>query len=265
MHKTATSLDGTRIAYRTYGDGPRAIALIHGWMTSGAVFDELREAWQPERARLVVPDLRGAGDSEPARAGYALEHYRQDVLAVLDAERIERAVLVGHSMGGQLAQLLAASSPERVEVLVGVVPVPAGGLSLPDDARGFFRSAGGNAEALGRILDMASPQLAPALRQRLLSEALRADPRCVAETFEAWSAGGFADRLGTIAAPTLIVASDDPFLPVELLREQVAQPIRGARVVKLDGAGHYVPNEQPAALAAALEAFLAGFGDGASR
>lgn len=49
---------------------------------------------------------------------------------MLDAERIERAVLVGHSMGGQVAQLVASVSPERVAGLVGVVPVSASGLPL---------------------------------------------------------------------------------------------------------------------------------------
>jgi pimeloyl-ACP methyl ester carboxylesterase len=264
VHKDATSLDGTRIAYRTHGEGARAVVLVHGWMTSGAVFAELLAAWQPAGARVLVPDLRGAGDSEPARDGYALERYREDVLAVLDAERIERAVLVGHSMGGQVAQLVASASPERVAGLVGVVPVPASGLPLPDDARGFFRSAGGNGEALGRILDMASPGLDRTIHGRLVSEALRTVPGCVAEAFDAWSAGGFAPRLPAVRAPSLIVASDDPFLPVDLLRERVAQPIRGARLVKLDGPGHYVPNEQPKALGTLLEAFLAGLGDGSS-
>lgn len=264
MHKNAASFDGTRIAYRTHGDGARAVVLVHGWMTTGAVFAELLAAWQPEGVRVVLPDLRGAGDSEPAREGYALERYCEDVLAVLDAERIERAVLVGHSMGGQVVQLVASASPERVAGLVGVLPVPASGLPLLDDARGFFRSAGGNGEALGAILDMASPRLDRAIHGRLVAEALRAVPRCVAEAFDAWSAGGFAPRLAEVRAPALIVASDDPFLPMELLRERVVQPIRGARLVKLDGPGHYVPNEQPRALGALLEAFLAGLGDGSS-
>ena len=261
-HKTAPSLDGTRIAYRVHGQGPAAVVLVHGWMTSGAVFAELLASWRPEGVRVIVPDLRGTGASEPARSGYALERYGQDVLAVLDAEQVGRAVLVGHSMGGQIAQLLAVTSPERVAGLVGVLPVPAAGLPLPADVSGMFRSAGGNAAALGGILDMASPRLEPAVRERLLAEALRVVPQCVAECFDSWSGGGFADRLGAVRAPALIIASDDGFLPSDLLRERVVRPIRGARLIKLDGAGHYAPNEQPKALAAALEAFLAGLGDG---
>jgi non-heme chloroperoxidase len=259
VERTASSRDGTRIAYRVHGTGPIAAVLVHGWMTSGAVFADLLAAWQPAGVRLIVPDLRGSGDSEPARSSYAHERYREDVL---DAEQLARAVLIGHSMGGQLAQLVAAASPERVAALALVLPVPVTGLPLPADVSGFFRSAGGSAESLGRILDMASPGLERSVRERLVAQALRVVPECVAQAFDAWSAGSSSARLDAVRAPALVVASDDGFLPVELLRERVAQPIRGARLIKLDGAGHYVPNEQPKALAVALEAFLAGLGDG---
>jgi pimeloyl-ACP methyl ester carboxylesterase len=262
MRKHATSSDGTRIAYDVLGDGPRTIVLVHGWMASSTVFDDLLAVWQPSGFRILKPDLRGAGDSEPARDGYTLARYRDDVLAVIDAERVDRAVVIGHSMGGQLSQLIAASSPERVAGLVCIVPVPASGLPLPADAGGFFRSAGGNAEALGRILDMASPGIDRAVHARLTSEAMRVQPRCVAEAFDAWSAGGFEAQLSAVRSPALIIASDDPFLPVPLLDERVASKIGSARLAKIDGAGHYPLNEQPRAIGALLEAFLAGLGDG---
>ncbi len=238
--------------------------LVHGWMISGALFAELLAVWQPQGARVIVPDLRGSGESEPAHSNYALERYREDVMAVIDAERVERAVIVGHSMGGQIAQLVAATFPERVAGLVGVLPVPASGLPLPEDARGLFREAGGNQEALGRIIDMASPGIDRALHARLSAEAARVAPRCVAEALDAWMAGNFEPRLASVRAPALIVGSDDPFLPAELLRQSVAAKIKGARFVKIDGAGHYLPNEQPRALSTVLEAFLAGLGDGSS-
>jgi pimeloyl-ACP methyl ester carboxylesterase len=242
------------------GHEGRSVVLLHGWMTSGSVFAELLEVWRPEGVRLLVPDLRGAGSAELAPGGYALARYADDVIAVLDAEGADRAVLIGHSMGGQIAQLVAATRPDRVAGLCAVLPVPAAGLPLPAEASAMFRAAGGDAAALARILDMASPGLARGVRERLVAEALRVAPRCVAEAFDAWSTGGFADRLGAIAAPTLVVGSDDPFLPVALLREQVVCRIVGARLAKIDGAGHYAVSERPAVLAAILEGFLAGCG-----
>jgi non-heme chloroperoxidase len=71
-------------------------------------------------------------------------------------------------------------------------------------------------------------------------------------------AGGFAERLSAIKAPTLVVATDDPFLPPAFLRQAVVSLIRGARLAVLPGPGHYVQVERPRETAALLEAFLAG-------
>jgi non-heme chloroperoxidase len=184
VKRTTASADGTPIAYRVHGDGGgRSAVLLHGWMVSGAVWDELLAAWRPAGMRVLVPDLRSTGDSGAAQAGFALERYAEDVCAVLDAEHVEHAVVIGHSMGGQIAQLIAATRAPRVSGLVCVLPVPADGLLLPE----------------------------------------------------------------------------------ELLRARVAKRIPGARLCKIDGAGHYAPNEQPKALAAVLEAFIAGLGADAAR
>ena len=135
VQRATKSADGTRIAYRIHGSGDRTVVFVHGWMMSGAVFSELLDAWQPAGVRVIVPDLRSAGESGPAQAGYDLDRYVEDVLAVLDAEGIPRAVLLGHSMGGQIAQLVAATRPERVAGLVAVVPVPVDGLPLPEEVK----------------------------------------------------------------------------------------------------------------------------------
>ena len=72
--------------------------------------------------------------------------------------------------------------------------------------------------------------------------------------------GGFADRLGSITAPTLVVASDDPFLPPDFLRAKIVAPIARARLVIVPGAGHYPQVERTRETAAVLGAFLAGLG-----
>lgn len=258
MSLSTFSSDGTRLRYRAFGGGPRAVVLVHGWMVSGAVWNDLLEAWQPEGVRLLVPDLRGAGSSEPSRSDYALARYAEDVIAVMTAAGVDRAVVAGHSMGGQIAQLVAATAPKRVEGLVLVCPVPAGGLVLPKEAHELFLHSGGNPAAQAKILELAAPKLSAPSRARLLEDAGRLSPEAIARSFEAWSVGGFAGRLGALRTPTLVVGSEDAFLPPQLLQETVVRPIFGARLVCLAGAHHYVPNERPAELAGLLEAFLAG-------
>jgi pimeloyl-ACP methyl ester carboxylesterase len=118
----ARSPDGTRIAYDATGDGP-PLVLLHGgyiqdrrsWWTTGYV-DRLREAF-----RLFVIDLRGHGESDrPADVpAYAAENLCADVLAVLDAERVDRALVWGFSFGAGVALQLAATSPRVVRMALG--------------------------------------------------------------------------------------------------------------------------------------------------
>ena len=108
---TTTATDGTTLHYRVLGDGPRSVVLVHGWMMSGAVWDAMLEKLDMTGLRLVVPDHRGTGESGRPASGYSLEQYAKDVLAVADHAGAKRFSLVGHSMGGQIAQWVACGGP----------------------------------------------------------------------------------------------------------------------------------------------------------
>lgn len=252
------SADGSKIAYRVLGSGELAVVLVHGWTVSGAVFDSMIEQWNPVGLRLVIPDLRGAGHSDKPESGYTLEAYAADVLAVADQEGLDRFALVGHSMGGQIAQLVAARHPHRLQKLLLLNTVPAAGLPLPEGVAELFRGSGDSREAQEKILDMSVLSLPGGARQRFLDDVVTVSPACVAASFDAWTAGGFADELDQIDVPTLVVATDDAFLPPAFLTEQVVSRIRGARLAVLPGCGHYPQCERPRETAAVLDAFLAG-------
>lgn len=110
------------------GDGPAAL-LLHGVGNYGRYWDLLAEAIRSAqgaapaptpgrgRLRLIAPDARGHGDSGKPADGYAPSEFVADALAVLDTLAIERALVVGHSMGGTHAMRLAADHPDRVLAL----------------------------------------------------------------------------------------------------------------------------------------------------
>lgn len=252
---TVQSSDQSSIHYRVLGSGPRTLMLVHGWMVSGAVWDELVRELDLSRVRLLVPDQRGTGSSTAA-GGFALEQYAADIQAIADAEKLSRYTLVGHSMGGQIAQLVAASDP-RVEALLLLNTVPAAGLPLPPDAAGLFRTSGQDREKQKTILGLACKQLPEASLQRLLDDAGRIPSRCIEGAFDAWTKGGFAQRLVRVACPTLVLATDDPFLPPAFLEQAVVSLIRGARLAHLPGPGHYPHVERPKETAALVQDFLA--------
>ncbi len=252
LTRTLETADGARLAYHLVGHGPPSVVLVHGWMTSGRVWDRLLEL-HPVDGALVV-DLRGAGGSSRGTAALSLDRLVEDLRAVVDHAGLGRFHLVGHSMGGQLAQLLAARLPSRLRSLALLNPVPVAGLPLPPEVAASFRAAGGKPEALGAILDAACRQLPPEGRALLLAEALAIAPEVIADGLDAWTAGSNDPLALTAPPPALVLATDDPFLPPALLAEAVAARIPGALLEHLPGPGHYPQVERPAPTAELLAA-----------
>ncbi len=255
----SVEVDGLQLRVRVVGDGPHTLLLLHGWMATSAIWDDLVAHLDLKGRRLLLPDLRGCGGSSAPDdvAGYSLDRFTADNVAILDAFGVDSAVVVGNSMGGQLALVLAAMHPARVSGVLGLCPVPTTGIPLPDDARGLFSSSGGDRGKQNTILGLASPTMTDAVKHRLLDDAGGIDPAAIAAVFAAWSAGVDVD-LGRITAPTLVIGTDDPFLPAAFLNGAIVVQVPQARFAYLPGPGHYPQVERPAETAAVVNAFLAG-------
>jgi pimeloyl-ACP methyl ester carboxylesterase len=91
--------------------------MLHGWSDSSFSFSRVLPLL-PAEWRAIVPDQRGHGESDRPVDGYTMEQLARDAIALLEALRIPRAVVVGHSMGSFVAQHVAALAPERVSHLV---------------------------------------------------------------------------------------------------------------------------------------------------
>jgi pimeloyl-ACP methyl ester carboxylesterase len=125
----AATRAGAEIHYELVGNGP-ALVLLEGlgygsWMWKNQVGTLSRSH------RLVLVDNRGIAPSTPLRGPYSMDEFARDALATLDAEGIDRASFLGVSMGGFIAQSIAALAPHRVERLVLVSTAPGGPDSLP--------------------------------------------------------------------------------------------------------------------------------------
>jgi lipase len=99
------------------GEGPDPILCLHGISAQHRAFNALARHLGPSRS-LVGVDLRGRGDSDKPESGYGLEEHAGDVIRVLDHLGLDRATLVGHSMGGFVALETALSYPDRVRAIV---------------------------------------------------------------------------------------------------------------------------------------------------
>lgn len=123
--------DGVELAYGFWpGEGPPIVAL-HGITASHANFAGIGERLAGRRP-LYAPDLRGRGDSDKPDTGYGMVQHARDVAAAMTQLGVERAVIVGHSMGAFVAAALADTYPDRVSGLVLIDGGPP--LAVPDGA-----------------------------------------------------------------------------------------------------------------------------------
>jgi len=251
------SKDQTTLRYRSWGEGSQTVIFVHGWMASSAIFDRVLAELPELDVRILVPDLRGAGSSDQAESTYAIDRYVEDVEAVIEDSGAATVTLIGHSMGGQIAQVTAARNSDKVDRLALICPVPASGIPLPEEAAGLFSTSGEDREKQAAILGMACLQLEDEVQNEMLDDAAKISAKCIADSFAAWSAGGFQDELGNITAKTLVVGTDDPFLPPEFLDAAVVQPISGATFHHIPGPGHYPQVEATEACAKVIADFLA--------
>lgn len=240
---------GTRLAYDTHGSGP-ALVFLHAGIAD-------RSMWQPQieefadSFRVVTPDARGFGDTPVGPAPFSR---RDDLGAVLDHAGIEKAILIGCSIGAGFALDFAIERPERVAklVLVGVTPA---GFDGPDDAALIEAwpkidalIAAGDLESAGRMearLWVDGPRRTEGSAPHWLSE------RVVEWSIPINSVTDWGDsvqldplameRLDEVLVPTLVIVGLEDAEVVLAGCRATAAAIPGARLVELEGTAH-LPN-----------------------
>jgi pimeloyl-ACP methyl ester carboxylesterase len=252
---TPLQLPRASLRLRVLGDGELPVLLLHGWMMSSGVWDDVVGRLDTGGLRFLLLDQRGAAGAVGRDGGHGLADLGGDLLDLLDALALDRVVVIGHSMGGQLALWLAAQRPDRVAAVCAVTPVPPAGLPLSPDAMAMFGAVGGDAGAARRVLQLATVGASPTTLEPRGDLAMDVDPAAVAPMLQAWTGGVDVD-LGAITTPTLVVATDDPFLSPAFLREALVERLPKGRLAVLPGPGHYPQVEGPDALAVVLNAFL---------
>jgi pimeloyl-ACP methyl ester carboxylesterase len=253
----------TDIPYRRHGDGDRAVILVHGFMDDQSVWDEVVAGLKTRGITAVGVDLAGSGDRHEAEGPFDFHRLALDVGAVVDAVG-KPFVIVGHSMGAPVAELVAAERLGSALGLILVTPVPLAGAGLPADGIEPFRSLGDDAGRQRAIRRQASPGLSDAALERLVTMGSRVRPEVVRELADAWNMG-VAEGLepSRYRGPVVIVrATADPF--DELVTEAIASRFPSPRMMLVDGAGHWAHVEQPTAIAAAIDALLDATGPVAS-
>lgn len=118
-HDVAISQDTERIAYNVAGEGKTALVFVHGWSCDARYWQKQVTAFADDY-QVVSLDLAGHGHSSADRLACTMASFADDVRSVIDKERIERAILIGHSMGGAVIAEAARLMPEKVIGIIGI-------------------------------------------------------------------------------------------------------------------------------------------------
>ncbi|NUS57858.1 MAG: alpha/beta fold hydrolase [Streptomycetaceae bacterium] len=250
-------VDGAKLMYDD--EGPRdadalPLVFIHGWTANRHRWDHQMTHFA-ERRRVIRLDLRGHGDSTGAGVRTIAE-LAEDVVALLDHLEVQRAVLVGHSMGGMIAQTITLDHPERVERLVLVDSISRMTYSR---GRGLLMGASTLVPFKLFVATNIRRAFAPGFPREEVRACIKSSedtPREVVMTlYGAMRAFDVLDRVGEIRVPTLLIHGyHDIQLPVrQMLRMAKAYPDAEVRIID---AGHELPVEKPAELTTALDRFV---------
>ncbi len=251
----------TTIGHVRHGSGPQPVLVLHDWFADHASWEPTLPYLSAERYAYLLADLRGYGLSRATGGEHSLEEAATDCLALLDALGVERCALVGHCMSSLVVQRIAQLAPARTAAVVAVTPVAPTGMGLDEAAASDMRrlALGTDEERIATLSTWWSPRLS-ARWVRYKAERWRAaaEPPAVADYVRLWGQTDISDRARGVTAPMLIVtgADDAPPFQADALARTMLPFYPQARLLTLAGSGHYPMQEQPPALATAIEGFL---------
>jgi pimeloyl-ACP methyl ester carboxylesterase len=253
--------NGVRLAYVELGNpAGRPLLLLHGFTDSSRVWTILAPYLAGHR--VLIPDQRGHGGSDAPACCYGVSDFAEDARLFLDAMNVDRAAVVGHSLGSFVGQALAARYPDRVErlALLGSTALPPvrRGDWLWTNVMGLTEPVADNREFLTAFSPGASPTPVDPDFVRHSDREMVAVPlrvwRAVAQELVEIPAGRHAPD---IRVPVLILSGGaDPLFPAEHHRALVAAYPRATAHV-FPGLGHNFPVERPSEVGPVLARFLA--------
>jgi pimeloyl-ACP methyl ester carboxylesterase len=255
-----------RLAYYVDGSGPPLLCIM-GLGGRGTDWNPAFVAAMAPHHEMIRFDNRGTGRSDRPEEPYSLDVMADEAVGILDAVGRTRAHVLGVSMGGMIAQLVALRHPARVDRLVLIATHAGGAAVTPPTPDAMGALMGDRSRPVAELVREAMTTItAPGFAARrpeaidaLVANAvaLPTPPASFARQMQAILASDRSARLAEIAAPTLVIHGvDDPLVP-HANGEALARAIPDARLLSLEACGHMPMWECPDALARGIRRFLA--------
>jgi pimeloyl-ACP methyl ester carboxylesterase len=249
------TLDGTRVHYKNFGKGREALVLIHGWSCN-------LEYWRDHvpdlarRNRVIALDLPGHGLSDKPQIVYSMDLFARAVDAVMRDAKVERAVLVGHSMGTPIARQFYRKYPQKTLAIVIVDGGlrPFGDKKMRDGFLAAFRAPNYQDAGKQMFAGMAGPNLPAETQEFIRASFLKTPQHVLVSAMESIMDESLYGP-DKIEVPVLAILAKSPFWPADT--EQFLRSI--APVLDFhtwEGVGHFLMMERPKQFNDEVIAFL---------
>lgn len=254
---TVQIANGLNLFYRESGSGPRTLLLIHGNVASSVWWERVM-ALLPAGVKAYAPDLRTCGDSQGVEGPWTMHDLAEDLYQFTRAVGIEKATVVGHSLGGSIAQQLTVEHPELVERLVLVNSAGPAGLQVPEATYTFIDSVWQQPEMVKKVLGPMAPT-APQdeFYDRILTESATRCTSGWARNGRALAGMNLVSEAAGIKAPVLILYGEKDMLVTREMAERTQQQIPGSVLETYPEVGHSVVVEDPERFTRRLVEFMA--------
>jgi len=255
---TKPRVNGIHLNVRDQGRGEPSLLFLHYWGGSSRTWDLVIDRLKND-FRCIAYDHRGWGDSDKPETGYSIQELANDAEALIQTLGLTRYVLIGHSMGGKAAQLLASKQPAGLEALILVAPAPPTPINLTEAERQQRIQAYGNREAVEFLIQnvLTAVPLPSEIRKQIVEDTLKG----ALPAKQAWPEKGLLEDISPavrdICVPTLVLAGEnDQVEKIEVLERALLLNIPTARLKTIPETGHLSPLEVPDQIAIEIRAFL---------
>lgn len=239
------------------GAGDLTLVFLHYWggthRTWSKVAAELQSSY-----RIVTYDMRGWGESGAAENGYSIAALADEAAALIEHLGISKYILIGHSMGGKVAQLVASRNPQGLVALILVAPATPTPSHLPEEAKQQQIHAYDNRETVIQTIAFLTARTPDTETvEQIVQDSLSG----TLEAKLAWPTSAILEDISSevskITVPTLVLAGEQDLLDsVEQHRRKVIAKISGARLEIIPHSGHLLPIDEPVRTARAINQFL---------
>ena len=253
----STAPNTIKLHVEDFGTGAPALVFLHYWGGSSRTWRHVAQALAPA-FRAIAVDHRGWGQSDKPLKGYTLTDLADDAERLIESLALDHYILVGHSMGGKVAQLMASRHPAGLAGLVLVAPSPPSPMGAPLEIRqGMVHAYDSRDSIIATVQQvLAANPLAPDDLEQVVRDSLQGAPAAKSAWPLEASQEDITAQATLIRVPTLVISGEEDRVdPPAVLRQKLMPRIPQATLDILPGIGHLSPLEAPGNLSELIRSF----------